>query len=151
MATIMRVVSEADFQILQSLKVTSQDEMRTAVGKVHNQTNKDDVKTRLNSLLGQMKLPNTRLKWKAWKLATALLKCKKFNWNQQGQISYNGETDANSNIVDLLKSVVMLEQGNANGTNPLHLPGANLFFRAIKEPIVKSFITKTMKKMLNKF
>jgi len=153
MATAMRVVSEADFQLLQEIKgeTVKVDSKVTREIKDVNPSKLvlGEIKKRLDSLITHMDLPNEPLMWKAWKLGKALLESKKFEWDEDGHIRYDGKIDATSNIVDLIKNLVLLDQ-DYQVSNPKNLPGANLFFAALNEPNVKRNVSARMMKNINK-
>jgi len=158
MATAMRVVTESDFQLLQRLKGSKGQVNKLKLSKTTTTACQDerpvpkvaDRKTRLVSLIAQMGLPTERLKWKAWKLAMALLDMKTFNWNPEGEISFNGTTRPRSNIMDLVKNFVLLDQSKIPVSNPKQMPGADFFFDALNQLKMKSIVSVQMRKRLNK-
>jgi len=102
-------------------------------GKEEVQSN-PNIKQRIETLLSY--LPS-KLKTKGQRLLESLTRTGRFDWNEEGVISYNGQTEMKSNIIDLLSVA----------TNPYMKRESNgmpTFITALKEENVpRTLLTPT--------
>jgi len=143
----MRVVSEEDYEKVRELKAqedlkkVNQSKSQHLLNFKFAVANNSKIE-KINSVMKAMDLLHLNQRWDAWNILQSLLDSNNFSWNEDGNITYLGETDQFSKISFLLKSLINKKR------EFFQLPGTELFQKAISNESHK-IICKKIKKFLS--
>jgi len=165
MATPMRVVSEAEFKLVEEARTSSKRKGKpqkyTSPKAIKIETAPTDespinldskplfdtsgkLNAQLLSVVKQMTNVSGNERYhQAWGILKALLSTGKFEWNEDGNISFRGKTVPDSNIADLVSAVVNTDE------KLFELVGGPTFALALVQNKMK--IYRNMKPNVKKF